>query len=296
MAFIDAHRHRWPVLAMCRVLAFPERTYYAAKSRAASARSVTDEEHRAQIKRVWENNYRAYGARRVWRQLHREGYRIARCSVERLMADLGIHGALRGKFPRTTMPDHAAGRPPDLVDRRFGAKRPHQLWVADITYCATGEGWLYASFVLDVFSRMIVGWQVASHLRTGLVLDALEMGIWRRDDTEASLVHHSDAGSQYTSIRYGERLAEAGIAASIGSVGDSYDNAMAEALNATFKHELVYLHGPWATRAQLEWAVIEWISWYNRARLHGEIGDVPPAEYEAAWYRQHQPVLMAGTK
>jgi putative transposase len=296
MAFIDGHRDRWSVAAMCRVLEFSQRTYYAARARPASPRSLADEEHKTQIRRVWENNYQVYGPRRVWKQLHREGHPIARCRVERLMADMGIHGVQRGKRRFTTTPDHGAARPPDLVDRKFAATRPNELWLADLTYCSTWEGWLYVSFILDAFSRMIVGWQIAGHVRTELVLDALEMAIWRRDAGAGSLVHHSDAGCQYTSFRYSDRLAEAGIAASIGSVGDSYDNAMAEALNGTFKAELVALHGPWRTKVQLEWAIIEWISWYNTARLHGQVGDVPPAEYEAAWYRQHRPAMTAGTQ
>ena len=295
MAFIDTHRDRWPVAVICRVLDFSERSYHAAKRRPPSKRSILDQGYRVAIRRVWENNYRCYGARRVWRQLGREGYQIARCTVERLMADMGIHGVQRGQKRYTTVADAAAPRPPDLVDRQFVAGRPNQLWLADITYASTWEGWLYVAFVLDVYSRAIVGWQIATHLRTDLVLDALEMAIWRRDHT-GQLVHHSDAGSQYTSIRYSDRLTEAGIAASIGSVGDSYDNAMAEALNGTFKAELVYLHGPWRTRAQLEFAIIEWVHWYNTARLHGEIGDIPPAEHETNWYLQHTPVLTAGTQ
>lgn len=296
MAFIDSHRGRWSVRAMCRVLTFSERTYYAAKVRPPSARAIADESHIVAIKAVWQNNYRVYGARRVWKQLHREGHAIARCRVERLMAGLGIHGVQRGKRRFTTVQDRNAARPPDLVKRQFKATRPNELWLADITYCSTWEGWLYVAFVLDAYSRLIVGWQVAGHVRTDLVLDALEMAIWRRDEDDASLIHHSDAGSQYTSIRYGERLTEAGVAASIGTVGDSYDNAMAEALNGTFKAELVAAQGPWRTRAQLEWAIIEWVSWYNRSRLHGEIGDVPPAEYAADWYRQNRPGIMARTQ
>ena len=271
---------------MCRVLSFSERTYYATKVRPPSARAVADKGHIVAIKAVWENNYRVYGARRVWKQLGREGYVVARCCVERLMTNLGIHGVQRGKRPFTTIHDRDAARPPDLVKCQFKATRPNELWLADITYCSTWEGWLYVAFVLDVYSRQILGWQVAGHLHTDLVLEALEMAIWRRDKADGSLIHHSDAGSQYTSIRYGERLTEAKVAASIGTVGDSYDNAMAEALNGTFKAELVAIQGPWRTKAQLEWAIIEWISWYNHSRLHSEIGDLPPAEYAADWYRQ----------
>ena len=241
-----------------------------------------------EIRRVFEANWCCYGARRVWLALRREDIAVARCTVERLMADMAIRGVQRGKKRYTTRSDATATRPPDLVERRFVADRPDELWLADITYASTWEGWLYVWFILDCYSRMIVGWQIATHLRTDLILDALEMAIFRRDVT-AGLVHHSDAGGQYTSIRYSERLSEAGIAASIGSVGDSYDNAMAESLNGTYKAELDKLHGPWRTRADLETATINWIYWYNEKRLHGEIGDIPPVELEARWYTHNQP-------
>ncbi len=294
VAFVDEHRRQWPVAVMCTTIGLPERSYYAVKARAPSARSRSDAVHRIHIRRVWENNYRCYGARRVHKALRREGYVIARCTVARLMADLGIRGVQRGKTRYTTVPDVTAARPPDLVGRRFVADRPNQLWLADITYASTWQGWLYVSFILDAYSRAIVGWQIADHVRTDLVLDALEMAIWRRDLAAGGLVHHSDAGSQYTSIRYSDRLIDVDIAASIGSVGDSYDNAMAEALNGTFKTELVKLHGPWRTRSQLEIAIIEWIDWYNATRLHGEIGDIPPFEHEDRWYRHNTPAITAG--
>jgi transposase InsO family protein len=296
MAFIGGHRHRWPVAVMCRAIGFSERTYYAAKPRPPCTRQRSDEATKVAVRRVWEANYRCYGARRVWLALAREQVAVARCTVERLMAEMGIRGVQRGSSRRTTIADPSAPRAPDLVERRFVAERPNDLWLADITYASSWEGWLYVSFITDVFSRMIVGWQIADHLRTDLVLDALEMAIFRRDVTAgvANPVHHSDAGSQYTSFRYSERLVEAGISASIGTVGDSYDNAMAEALNGTYKAELVKLHGPWRTRAALETATINWIYWYNDTRLHGEIGDIPPAEYESNWYnnqRTGQPAL-----
>ena len=294
VAFIDAHRHRWPVAVMCRELGLSERTYHAAKKRPPSARSLNDARVSVEVRRVWEANYRVYGARRVWKQLRREGIVVARCTVERLMGEAGLTGVQRGKKPFTTIADPTAVRPPDLVERRFAADRPNQLWVADITYVSTWEGWLYVAFVLDVHSRVIVGWQIANNLRTDLVLDALEMAIWRRD-TSTGLVHHSDAGCQYTSFRYGEQLADAGIAASIGTVGDSYDNAMAEALNGTYKAELIRRQGPWRTRAGAEFATIEWIDWYNTARLHTEIGDIPPLEHEAQWHRAQPPAIMATT-
>lgn len=285
--FIDTHRDRWPVVVMCRVIGFSERTYYAVKARPPSARDRSDEKAKVEIRRVFDGNYQCYGARRIYKQLRREGHQIARCTVERLMPCLGIRGVQRGKQRFTTTPDKTAPRAPDLVDRQFAATRPNELWLADITYVSTWEGWLYVAFILDVYSRMIVGWQIAGHLRTDLVLDALEMAVWRRVLTYGDLTHHSDAGCQYTSFRYTDRLAAAGISASIGSVGDSYDNAMAEALNGTFKAELVKLHGPWRTRHQLEIAVIEWIDWYNASRLHSEIGDIPPAEHELDWYLQN---------
>lgn len=221
--FIATHRDRWPVAVMCRTLEFSERTYYAANARAVCARSLSDVLHRVAIRHVWASNYRVYGARRVWKALQRDGWTIARCTVERLMAEMGIHGVQRGKKLWTTTADATAARPPDLVDRQFVASRPNELWVADITYASTWEGWLYVAFVLDVCSRTIVGWQIATHLRTDLVLDALDMAIWRRDFTHGPLIHHSDAGCQYTSYRYSDRLADAGIAASIGTVADSYD-------------------------------------------------------------------------
>jgi putative transposase len=294
VAFIDTHRDQWSVAVMCRTLELSERSYYAAKTRPASARAISDGQRRVEIRRVWEANYGVYGARRVWAALRREGHQIARCTVERLMADMGLTGVRRGSKARTTTPDVTAPRPPDLVDRRFTAERPNQLWVTDITYVSTWEGWLYVAFVLDVYSRVIVGWQIASHLRTELVLDAIEMAIFRRDTT-GELTCHSDAGCQFTSYRYSQRLADAGIAASIGSVGDSYDNAMAEALNGTYKAELIGRAGPWRSRAQAEFATIEWIDWYNTARLHGEIGHVPPAEHEALWHAQNTPATMAIT-
>lgn len=296
VAFIDANRHRWPVSVMCEVLELPERTYYAAKKRPPSARALSDEGAKVEIRRVWEANYRAYGAKRIWLTLRREGHEIARCTVERLMAEMGIAGVQRGRRPRTTVADTAAPRSPDLVDRQFIASRPDELWVTDITYVSTWEGWLYVAFVLDVYTRAIVGWQIASHLRTELVLDAIEMAIWRRDTTADATTCHSDAGCQFTSYRYTQRLADAGIAASIGSVGDSYDNAMAEALNGTYKAELIRARGPWRTRHQAEFATIEWIDWYNTARLHGEIGHIPPHEHEANWRAAHTPATMAITQ
>ena len=293
IAFIDEYRDRFPVAVMCRVLKFSERTYYAAKARLPCARVITDEVHKVMIKSEWTANYSCYGARRLHKHFNRKRYQVARSTVVRLMKILDIHGVQRGKKVFTTHPDKTAVRPPDLVKRDFTAQAPNQLWLADITYCSTWEGWLYVSFILDVFSRMIVGWQIAPHMRTDLVLDALEMATWQRQVANGC-VHHSDAGSQYTSLRYTDRLDVAGLAASIGTIGDSYDNAMAEALNGTFKAELIKLHGPWRTRHQLELAIIEWIDWYNHRRLHSEIGDIPHAEQESNWYRQQDMVTTTG--
>jgi putative transposase len=295
VSFVEQNRQRWPVVVTCRTIGLPERTFHATKTRPPSARSITDAAAKVEIRRVWEQNYRCYGARRIFKQLRREGHVIARCTIERLMPQIGIRGVQRGRKRFTTIADEAAPRPADLVERRFVADQPNQLWLADITYASTWDGWLYVAFILDVHSRMIVGWQLADHLRTDLVLDALEMALWRRDLTFGNLIHHSDRGCQYTSFRYSDRLEEAKVAASVGSRGDSYDNAMAESLNGTFKAELVKLHGPWRTRGQLEIAIIEWIDWYNAVRLHREIGDIRPAEFEAHWYRQHPAARQAVT-
>ena len=292
VCFVDEHRDRWPVAVMCRTVGLPERTFHAAKIHPASPRSLRDALHAVEIRRVWTSNYSCYGPRRVYKQLRREGYVVARCTVTRVMADIGLRGVQRGRKQFTTVPDETAPRPADLVERQFVAQRPNQLWLADITYVSTWQGWLYVAFILDVHSRMIVGWQLANHLRTDLVLDALEMALWRRDLTYGDLIHHSDRGCQYTSFRYADRLAEVNAAASVGSRGDSYDNAMAESLNGTFKAELIKLHGPWRTRDATEIAIIEWIDWYNAVRLHTEIGDIPPAEHEAHWYH-HNPAAPA---
>ncbi len=290
-SFVDEHRHVWPVAVMCRTIGLPERTFHAAMTRPPSARSISDERHAVAIRRVWTANYSCYGPRRVYKQLRREGHVVARCTVTRIMGDIGLRGVQRGRRQFTTIVDDTAARPADLVDRQFVAERPNQLWLADITYVSTWQGWVYVAFILDVHSRMIVGWQLANHLRTDLVLDALEMALWRRDLTYGDLIHHSDRGCQYTSFRYSDRLASVNVAASVGSRGDSYDNAMAESLNGTFKAELINLHGPWRTRDTTEIAIIEWIDWYNAVRLHGEIGDLPPAEHEADWYR-HNPMAQ----
>lgn len=239
------------------------------------------------IQRVWEQNLRVYGADKVWRQLQRERQPVARCTVERLMRSLGIHGARRGKVVRTTFADTAAPCPLDHVNRQFKADRPNQLWVSDFTYVSTWQGWLYVAFVIDVFARRIVGWRLSSSMHTDFVLDALEQALYDRQPQQAdALIHHSDRGSQYVSIRYTERLAEAGIEPSVGSRGDSYDNALAETINGLYKAEVIHRRGPWKTKASVELATLEWVSWFNHHRLLAPIGYIPPAEAEENYYRQ----------
>jgi len=274
-------------------------TYYAAKTRPASTRSVRDTEITAAITRAHEENYGVYGVRKVWAQLGREGgvggRPVARCTVARLMKAAGLRGISRVKVPRTTVRATIPDARPDLVNRQFVAPEPNRLWVADITYVKTHSGWVYAAFVLDAFSRRIVGWQLSQNLYTDLALDALNMGIWtrQRDSADLSqLIHHSDRGVQYLAVRYTERLAEADVVASVGSVGDSYDNAMAEAFNSLFKAELVRNKGPWQGINDLEIAVAEYVDWYNHRRLHGELGLVPPVEYEAI-HHAHQTAHQA---
>lgn len=279
-------------------------TYWVAKKRPPSARAVRDEELRGEILRVWGNNLEVYGADKIWTQLNREGIRVARCTVERLMRQLGLSGARRGRaYKVTTRSDERQHRPSDLVDRQFHADEPNRLWVADLTYVKTHSGWVYAAFILDVFSRMVVGWQISESLRSDLAIDALEMAVWNRTrDGQVldGLVHHSDKGVQYLAIRYSERLAENDIVASVGSTGDSYDNAMAEAFNSLYKWELIYPQGPWRGLDDVEFATLGYIDWFNHRRLHGEITDdnsyVTPAEFEAAYYRQTAPALAAVTQ
>jgi len=242
--------------------------------------------------RVWHENFQVYGARKIWKQLKRESMPAARCTVARLMKDLGLRGARRGKAFKTTIPDSGASRPADLVERQFVATRPDQLWVADITYVATWRGFVFVAFVVDVFSRRIVGWRVSTSLRTDLVLDALEQAIHARGKSD-DLIHHSDRGTQYLSIRYSERLAEAGITASVGSVGDSYDNALAETINGLYKTEVIRKRGPWRNVDDVEYATLEWVDWFNNRRLLEPIGDIPPAEYEALYCQEHAQAMAA---
>jgi len=292
--YIDEHRDRFGVEPICEQLPIAPSTFYAAKSRPGSVRNERDEKLRVEIQRVHDNNFAVYGARKVWRQLNREGHPVARCTIERLMSSMGLQGAVRGKTKRTTIRDDSAGRPADLVDRRFVADAPNRLWVADLTYVATWSGFVYVSFVIDVFSRFIVGWRASTSLRTDLALDALEQAIWVRHGDLDGLVHHSDRGSQYLSIRYTQRLCEAGIEPSVGSVGDSYDNALAESIIGLYKTELIRMRGPWKRLDDVEYATLEWVDWFNHRRLYEPIGDIPPAEKEANHHRQTRPAEQAG--
>ena len=237
------------------------------------------------IQRVWHTNFQVYGARKVWRQLNREGIEVARCTVERLMARAGLQGVRRGKVVRTTVPDASAPCPLDRVNRHFRADRPDQLWVSDFTYVSTWQGWLYVAFVIDVFARRIVGWRVSTRMQTDFVLDALEQALHDRQPDRGSLTHHSDRGSQYVSIRYTERLSEAGIEPSVGSRGDSYDNALAETINGLYKTELIHRRAPWKSRESVELATLQWMHWFNHQRLLEPIGNIPPAEFEANYWR-----------
>ena len=299
VSFIDEHREEHGVEPICRKLPIAPSTYYEQKAREAdpsrlSARSVRDVEFREEIERVWKEHFGVYGARKVWRQLGREGVEVARCTVERLMREMGLQGVVHGRPFKTTVTDHAAFRPPDLVQRDFSADRPNQLWVADLTYVATWAGFVYVAFITDVFSRRIVGWRVSSSLRSDLALDALEQALHARPDLD-QLVHHSDRGVQYVSIRYTDRLADAGIEPSVGSVGDSYDNALAETIFGLYKTEVIRRRGPWRNLEEVEYATLEWVDWFNHRRLFEPIGNIPPVEFEQLYYQcQEGPVMEAG--
>ena len=287
--FIDAHRDQFGVEPICKMLEIAPSSYYAHKSRPPSARAVRDAQLKVEIKRVWDDNFQVYGAEKLWRQLGREGIQVGRDRVARLMGQLGIRGVVRGRKRRTTTPAEPDQRPADLVKRDFTAPAPNRLWVADLTYVATWAGFSYAAFIIDAYSRFIVGWRVATTLRTSLALDALEMAIWARQDAGLDdLVHHSDRGGQYLSVRYTQRLADEGAVASVGSRGDSYDNALAEAVNGLYKAELIGPRGPWRTTEQVELATLAWVQWWNQRRLHGTLDHLPPAEHEARYYRQLQ--------
>ncbi|WP_372454703.1 IS3 family transposase [Mycobacterium avium] len=300
--FIDTHREDFgvePIITVLRsagVTVAPS-TYYDTKTRALSARAQRDAELGPALVSLWEDNYRVYGARKLWKAARRAGHDVGRDQVARLMRCAGIEGARRGKRVRTTKPDLAAARHPDLVKRRFTASGPNQLWVTDLTFVPTWAGVAYVCFIVDAYSRIIVGWRVASHMRTSMVLDALEMARWSRGNTLPGLTCHSDAGSQFTSIRYGERLAELGAVPSIGSIGDSFDNALAETVNGYYKAELIYgpaRSRPWKTVEDVELDTLGWVHWHNTSRLHGYLNDVPPTEFEAAFYdaqRNDQPLV-----
>jgi transposase InsO family protein len=298
VAFLDDHREAYGVEPICRVLPIAPSTYYEAKARRADparrpARAQRDATLQPEIARVWTANRRVYGVRKVWKQLGREGYRVARCTVARLMRDQGLRGVVRGRRVRTTLPEPLTERPRDLVQRAFTATRPNQLWVADLTYVATWRGFVYVAFVVDVFSRRIVGWRASSSLRTDLALDALDQALYDRD-TDGPLVHHSDRGSQYLAIRYTERLADAGIEPSVGSRGDSYDNALAESVIGLFKTEVIRHAGPWRGLDEVEYATLEWLAWFNTQRLLEPLGYVPPAEFEAQYQQAHAAPAEAG--
>jgi putative transposase len=286
--YIDAYRDRFGVEPICRVLQVAPSSYYAARRRPPSARTIRDAELAPKLRQLFDDNYQVYGVRKLWRQLQRQGERVGRDQIGRLMRTLGIAGVVRGKPKRTTVADPAAVRAPDLVQRQFTATRPNQLWVSDFTYVATWSGTVYVALVIDVHSRLIVGWRAATSMRTELVLDALEMAVWRRAGVLDGLICHSDAGSQYTAVRYTDRLAEIGAAPSIGTVGDSYDNSLAESVIGLFKTELIRRHSPWRTVDEVELATLGWVDWYNTRRLHGELGHIPPAEHEAAYYAQQE--------
>ena len=299
IAYIDSHRERFGVEPICRALQFAPSTYWSAKRRAPSARARRDEVLKAEIARVHAENFGVYGAPKVWAQLNREGHRVARCTVERLMRDLGLRGAVRGRPKRTTVADTAASRPRDLVGRRFSAPAPNRLWVADLTYVRTWSGFCYVSLVADAYSRRIVGWHASRSLRSDLAINALEQAIWQRNRDGAGLgglVHHSDRGTQYLSIRYTERLAQNDIVASVGSRGDSYDNALAESIIGLYKTELVRNKGPWRGLDDLELATLEWVDWFNHRRLFHQIGRIPPAEAEELHYRQQHLGPQANTQ
>lgn len=289
VGFIDTHRGAYGVEPICAVLPIAPSTYYAQQARAADptrqpARAQRDAALRLEITRVWRANRRVYGAKKVWKQLRREGHVVARCTIARLMRAEGLRGVVRGRRVRTTIPDALADRPQDLVQRQFTATRPNQLWVSDFTYVATWRGVVYVAFVIDVFARRIVGWRASTSMRSDLALDALEQALYDRE-TDAALVHHSDRGGQYLSIRYTERLAAVGIEPSVGSRGDAYDNALAETVIGLFKTEVIYRDGPWKGFEEVEYATLEWVAWYNTQRLLEPLGYVPPAEYEEQYHR-----------
>jgi len=297
--FVDEHRGRYGVEPICAMLRIAPSTYYEQKARETDPSRLPKRAQRdavlcKEIDRVWHENRGVYGARKIWKQLGREDIPVARCTVERLIRKLELQGVVRGRRPKTTIPDDAAARPADLVQRDFTAARPNQLWVADLTYVATWSGFVYTAFVIDAYSRKIVGWRVSRSLRSDLALDALEQALYARGASHG-LVHHSDRGVQYLSIRYTERLAEAGIEPSVGNVGDSYDNALAESIIGLYKTEVIHLSGPWRSMDHVEFATLDWGDWFNNQRLLDPLGSIPPAEFEELHYQnQEAPAMAAG--
>jgi putative transposase len=292
VAFINDHRDQYGVEPICRVVPIAPSTYFRHQAcrtdpTLRSARAQHDDQLRIEIQRVWDEHFQVYGPRKVWRQLRREGHPVARCTIARLMRAMGLTGVVRGRAWTTTTQASTGPQPADLVDRQFIATRPNQLWVSDFTYVATWSGFVYVAFVVDVFARRIVGWRVSASLRTDFVLDALEQALHARShDALTGLIHHSDRGTQYLSMRYTDRLADAGIAPSVGSRGDAFDNALAESVIALFKTEVIRRLGPWKSLEAVEFATLEWVDWFNMRRLLEPIGYVPPAEYEARYYEQ----------
>lgn len=290
--FVDGYRDQYGVEPICAALRMAPSTYFLHQARQRdpakqSARAQRDATLQPEIRRVWDANFQVYGPRKVWLQLGREDIPAARCTVQRLMGGMGLAGAVRGRAWITTTTTGEAARPADLVDRDFTATRPNQLWVSDFTYVATWAGFVYVAFVIDVFARRIVGWRVSASMRTDFVLDALEQAVCLRGGaTLTGLVHHSDQGTQYLSMRYTDRLADAGIAPSVGSRGDAYDNALAESVIGLFKTEVIRRQGPWRSLDAVEFATLTWVDWFNTRRLLGPIGNVPPAEFEARYYEQ----------
>jgi putative transposase len=299
IAFIDDQREAHGVEPICKVLPIAPSSYYAHVAQRAdtskrSARAQRDAKLTIEVQRVFAENFGVYGVRKVWRQLQREGFVVARCTVQRLMTKLGLQGAIRGKPVRTTISDKAAPCPLDHVNRQFQAPKPNALWVSDFTYVATWSGFVYVAFIIDAYARRIVGWRVSRTAQVGFVLDALEQALHeRRPLHRGGLVHHSDRGSQYISIKYTERLAKAGVEPSVGSVGDSYDNALAETINGLYKTELIHRRGPWRSLEAVEFATLEWVDWFNNRRLLQPIGNIPPAEAEACYYALFDEPAMA---
>ena len=298
-AYIDESKDRFGVESICNVLPIAPSTYYEHKAKQRdltrrSDREKRDEVLKPEIERVWQENFKVYGARKVWLQLNREAIDVARCTVARLMKIIGIRGVKRGRRTITTIPDDALDRPRDAVNRDFNVSRPNALWVADLTYVATWRGFVYVAFVIDAFARRIVGWRVSNSLQTDIALDALEQALYDREAAQhGELIHHSDRGVQYLSIRYTQRLSEVGITPSVGSVGDSYDNALAETVIGLFKTEVIRQQGPWRNIEDVEFATLTWVDWFNNKRLLEPIGDIPPAEKESEYYQQLEESAMA---